>query len=242
MDNLPISNSRYKDRNYWDERYHHEETYEWFGAFSRFEHLLKEEIQTDETILVLGCGNSSLSYELFMSGYRSITNIDFSAICIEKMASKYATCSGMEWKVMDARALQFEDESFDVVLEKGTLDAMMVDVKDPWNVSQETTETIDQVLKEVSRILRKGGRFISITFAQPHFRKQLYAKRVYNWSIKHQTYGNDFHYYFYTMTKGENLSSDDQELENKCSQRTEPQATVYLQVTENEDYLNNIEY
>ncbi|XP_043558383.1 EEF1A lysine methyltransferase 4 isoform X2 [Chiloscyllium plagiosum] len=149
MDNLPISNSRYKDRNYWDERYHHEETYEWFGAFSRFEHLLKEEIQTDETILVLGCGNSSLSYEMFMSGYRSITNIDFSAICIEKMASKYATCSGMEWKVMDAKALQFEDESFDVVLEKGTLDAMMVDEKDPWNVSQETTETIDQVLKEI---------------------------------------------------------------------------------------------
>ncbi|XP_072330194.1 EEF1A lysine methyltransferase 4 isoform X1 [Scyliorhinus torazame] len=242
MDHLPSSNLRYKDQDYWDERYRHEETFEWFGAFSCFEHLLKEEIRSDETILILGCGNSSMSYDMFMSGYRSITNIDFSAICIEKMASKYASCPGMEWKVMDAKTLEFENESFDVVLEKGTLDAMMVDETDPWNVSQETKEIIDQILKEISRILRKGGRFISITFAQPHFRKQLYAKRDYKWSIKHQTYGTDFHYHFYTMTKGEILSSGDQELEDKCSQRAEPKATAYLQITENEDYLNNIEF
>ncbi|XP_041030877.1 EEF1A lysine methyltransferase 4 isoform X2 [Carcharodon carcharias] len=148
MDHSPSSHLRYKDRDYWDERYRHEETFEWFGAFSRFEHLLKEEIRGDEAILILGCGNSSMSYDMFMSGYRSITNIDFSATCIEKMASKYASCSGMEWKIMDAKALEFENESFDVVLEKGTLDAMMVDETDPWNVSQETKENIDQVLKE----------------------------------------------------------------------------------------------
>ncbi|XP_041030866.1 EEF1A lysine methyltransferase 4 isoform X1 [Carcharodon carcharias] len=242
MDHSPSSHLRYKDRDYWDERYRHEETFEWFGAFSRFEHLLKEEIRGDEAILILGCGNSSMSYDMFMSGYRSITNIDFSATCIEKMASKYASCSGMEWKIMDAKALEFENESFDVVLEKGTLDAMMVDETDPWNVSQETKENIDQVLKEISRILRKGGRFISITFAQPHFRKQLYAKRDYRWSIKHQTYGTDFHYHFYTMTKGENLSSGDQELEDKYLQRAEPKVTAYLQISEDEDYLNNIEF
>ncbi|XP_067851251.1 EEF1A lysine methyltransferase 4 [Heptranchias perlo] len=242
MDHLPSSNSQYKDQDYWDDRYRHEETFEWFGAFSHFEHLLKEEIQRDESILILGCGNSSLSYDMFMSGYRSITNIDFSAICIEKMATKYASCSGMEWKVMDAKALEFENESFNVVLEKGTIDAMMVDEKDPWNVSQETTEIIDQVLKEVSRILRKGGRFISITFAQPHFRKQLYARRDYRWSITHQIYESGFHYNFYTMTKGENLSSEDQELEDKRSQRAEPESVVYLQITENENYLNEIEF
>ncbi|XP_078420183.1 EEF1A lysine methyltransferase 4 isoform X2 [Cetorhinus maximus] len=148
MDHSPSSNLRYKDRDYWDERYRHEETFEWFGALPRFEHLLKEEIRGHEAILILGCGNSSMSYDMFMSGYRSITNIDFSATCIEKMASKYASCSGMEWKIMDAKALEFENESFDVVLEKGTLDAMMVDETDPWNVSQETKENIDQVLKE----------------------------------------------------------------------------------------------
>uniref|UniRef100_UPI00398E57E4 EEF1A lysine methyltransferase 4 n=1 Tax=Pristiophorus japonicus TaxID=55135 RepID=UPI00398E57E4 len=241
MDHLPNNNSQYKDQDYWDERYRHEETFEWLGPFSHFEHLLREEIRSNETILILGCGNSSMSYDMFMSGYRSITNIDFSPNCIEKMAIKYACCSGMEWKVMDAKALEFENESFDVVLEKGTLDAMMVDEKNPWNVSQETAEIIDQVSKEISRVLRKGGRFISITFAQPHFRKQLYAKREYRWSIKHQTYGSDFHYHFYTMTKGENLSSGDQELEDKRSQRAEPQSTVYLQITENEDYLNKIE-
>jgi hypothetical protein len=44
----------------------------------------------------------------------------------------------MTWKVMDILNMTYEPETFDVVLEKGSLDALMVHERDPWNISTET--------------------------------------------------------------------------------------------------------
>ena len=56
------------------------------------------------------------------------------------------------------------------------------------------------------------GLFISVTFAQPHFRKPIYAKTKYNWSIEYHTFGETFHFFFYLMTKGKQLSKADEHL------------------------------
>lgn len=66
------------------------------------------------------------------------------------MQHRYAHCPSLRWVLMDARALAFEDGSFDVVLEKGTLDSMVVEESDPWRVSPEARVLLDQVLTEVS--------------------------------------------------------------------------------------------
>lgn len=50
---------------------------------------------------------------------------------------------------MDARRLAFPDSSFDVVMEKGTLDAMLVEERDPWNISDASVQLLHEVLKEV---------------------------------------------------------------------------------------------
>ena len=96
-----------------------------------------------------GCGNSSMSGEMYDAGYRRITNIDYSSVCVDAMAARHAHCPGMTWRQMDARQLDFPDASFDIVLEKATLDAMLVEEKDPWKVSPQTAGLIHQVLKEV---------------------------------------------------------------------------------------------
>ncbi|XP_043926807.1 EEF1A lysine methyltransferase 4 [Protopterus annectens] len=155
MEELPDSNSHYREQEYWDQRYSgsSDSSFEWFGPYAAFSHLLEGpegRVQKWERILVLGCGNSAMSYDMFHGGYRFITNIDYSSVCIENMRSKYSECTSMEWKMMDARSLEFMNESFDVVIEKGTLDALMVDEKDPWNVSPEGAKVLDQVLTEVS--------------------------------------------------------------------------------------------
>ena len=54
MDHLPENNSRYKDVDYWDERYRVEQSFDWFGDFSKFRHLLEKLIHKDDSILVLG--------------------------------------------------------------------------------------------------------------------------------------------------------------------------------------------
>ncbi|KAJ1087451.1 hypothetical protein NDU88_000622 [Pleurodeles waltl] len=243
MQGLPGSNALYSSVGFWDGRYRADgPPRDWFGGLSSFGGLLEEQLRREDRLLVLGCGDSSLSYDLFQKGYTSITNIDYSPVCIEAMSRRHAHCHGMVWTIMDARALAFPNESFDVVLEKGTLDAMMVEERDPWNVSPQTAALLDQVLKEVSRVLRPGGRFISITFAQPHFRKRHYAQPGYSWSISCSTYGTDFHFFFYIMRKGEELSAEDLELGQKLWQpNIVPPPSGMLEAEANEDYLNAIE-
>lgn len=59
----------------------------------------------------------------------------------------------------------------------------------------------------MSRVLKNDGCFISITFAQPHFRGPLYIKSNYKWSYDKWELGDNFHYYFYVMMKGQPSSN-----------------------------------
>lgn len=96
-----------------------------------------------------GCGNSSMSGDMYSAGYHTIANIDYSSVCIRTMSARYSHCPGMTWHQMDVRQLSFPDSSFDVILEKATLDAIMVNEKTPWEVSSQTACSIHQALTEV---------------------------------------------------------------------------------------------
>lgn len=96
-----------------------------------------------------GCGNSALSHDLHELGYTDVTSIDFSPACIAAMRARYARCPGLRWAVMDIRTLAFPDAAFDVVLEKGTLDVLMVEETDPWDVSPQAVAAMHRVLAEV---------------------------------------------------------------------------------------------
>lgn len=98
-----------------------------------------------------GCGNSALSYELFLGGFPDVTSVDYSSVVVAAMQTRYAHVPRLRWKTMDARALGFPDGSFEVVLEKGTLDALLAGERDPWTVSSEGVHTVDQVLSEVRK-------------------------------------------------------------------------------------------
>ena len=53
-------------------------------------------------------------------------------------------------------------------------------------------------------MLKVGGRFISVTFSQPHFRGPLlYQPEKFAWTLKHWSFGEFFHYYFFAATKKE---------------------------------------
>ncbi|KAA8587317.1 hypothetical protein FQN60_016179 [Etheostoma spectabile] len=97
-----------------------------------------------------GCGNSSLSGDMYSAGYHSITNIDYSSVCISAMRARYNECPPMTWHEMDVRQLSFPNASFDVILEKATLDAIMVEEKTPWEVSPHTAGIIHQALSELT--------------------------------------------------------------------------------------------
>jgi len=205
---LPQSNSAYGQKQYWDTRYETEEYFEWFAGYEPYKDILRKNIKTTDKILTLGCGNSKLSEDMYHDGFTQITNTDYSEIVIENMRNKTSNLKKMTWEVKDIYDLDYDDECYDVILEKGTLDALLVDEKDPWRMSRPSLEGMQKILSSVSRILKPGGRFISITFAQPHFRVPIYAVTDYKWDARWDTFGETFHYFIYTMTKGLPLSAD----------------------------------
>lgn len=87
-----------------------------------------------------------------------MTSVDYSSVVVAVMQARYAHVPTLRWETMDVRALDFPSGSFDVVLEKGMLDALLAGERDPWNVSSEGVHTVDQVLSEVREATRRADR------------------------------------------------------------------------------------
>ena len=58
------------------------------------------------------------------------------------------------------------------------------------------------------RVLRPAGVFISVTFAQPHFRKPFLLSKQFDWNMSISTFGESFHYFVYVMRKGQRTDED----------------------------------
>ena len=56
---------------------------------------------------------------------------------------------------MDMLDLAFDSGSFDVVLDKGSMDALMVDQGDVWNPKQEVISRVEKAIGEVSFLIIK---------------------------------------------------------------------------------------
>lgn len=201
------NNEQYASVDYWNERYTNEAEYDWLGDYNVFKELIHRHVSKSERILMVGCGNSQLSEQMFKDGYEKIVSTDISEVCIANQKKGFPH---LTWQVADLMNLKdFSDESFDVVIEKATLDALLVGEKSPWHSSDDAQKTIDSCLSEISRVIKsKNGRFLSLTFAQPHFRTPFYSKPKYSWGVEYETFGTGFHYFCYVMTKGRSELQD----------------------------------
>ncbi|KAG8932719.1 hypothetical protein FRC02_000683 [Tulasnella sp. 418] len=203
MELIASKNEEYSTQEYWDSRYGSEAddaTFDWFKDYSDIRPLIRELLPQKDgiRILMVGCGNSSLSEEMWQDGYKNITNIDYSTVVIEKMEKKYEDRPGMEWLVMDARDLRFNQDSFDVVIDKGTMDAMLAVKGDVWNPPEEAVQNCMKEVDEAIRVLKRPhGVFLYLTFGQPHFRKR-YLQRDRT-SLEIRKLGDSFHYFLYVL-------------------------------------------
>ncbi|GEM11472.1 endothelin-converting enzyme, metalloendopeptidase [Rhodotorula toruloides] len=224
-DLLPEKNAEYGTQKYWDERYSREAddaSFDWCKSYRDIRHLVHRFIpRKDARIVMLGCGNSTLSRDMYDDGYKNITNVDYSTVVIEKMRRINEGCEGMTWTVGDVRSLPFEDRSVDVCFDKATLDAMLTSEKDPWNPPPEAVAAVRGEIDEVIRVLKPSGTFLYLfvpvpsllvftvgalmngfedsTFGQPHFRKPLLRRE--GWTVEYEEVGDGFAYYWFWMRR-----------------------------------------
>ncbi|KAF9508164.1 hypothetical protein BS47DRAFT_1303165 [Hydnum rufescens UP504] len=202
MDLVADRNELYGTSEYWDARYKSEgpnASFDWFKTYAQIRDILLDVIPSRSSkILILGCGNSSLSEDMYLDGFEDITNVDYSSVVISAMMKRHHD-KKMKWLEMDVRDLQFEDHSFDVVIDKGTMDSMMTAKGSVWDPPP---QVVADCTKEVDEITRSFfgltcGVFIYITFGQPHFRRRYLSRE--GWDLEIRELGETFHYYSYIM-------------------------------------------
>ncbi|KAF7308262.1 Methyltransf-25 domain-containing protein [Mycena chlorophos] len=194
---LPATNDQ-------DERYAQETasdaSFDWFKSYADLAPLIRDLIpDKNAKVLMLGCGNSTLSQDMYDDGYKNIVNVDYSRVVIEQMRTRHAeTRPEMEWLEMDVRNLDFADASFDVAIDKGTMDAMMTAKGDVWDPPQQVIDDCSAEVAETIRVLKKSsGIFIYLTFGQPHFRRRYLQPP--NTRLEIKELGEAFHYYLYVV-------------------------------------------
>jgi len=170
----------YGKREYWDERYTKDpEPFDWYQRYSGLKEHLGHYINKGDNILQAGCGNSRLSEDMCEDGYQNITNIDISKVVIDAMVDKNRDKNAMTWQQMNVTALEFPDESFDAIVDKGTLDSILC--------GEGSTANIAKYCTEASRVLKPKGVFFIVSYGIPENRLQYLQNEDYSWKVDHFT-------------------------------------------------------
>ncbi|KAH7820516.1 putative Methyltransferase-like protein 13 C (METTL13C) [Monocercomonoides exilis] len=172
------SGARYGEADYWDKRYSEATTsFDWyFNYHSVVTDLLAKYDRKDIKILNIGCGNSTFAEFLVRDGYKDVTNVDISPVVIKKMEEQYhEMLPTVKWITMDTRQLSFESESFDVVFDKGTLDAILCGSNSFVNAKKMNSE--------VSRVLKPGGTYLVMTYGDPESRILHFEDPAFDWIV-----------------------------------------------------------
>mmetsp|Transcript_122919 Transcript_122919/g.342523 ORF Transcript_122919/g.342523 Transcript_122919/m.342523 type:complete len:250 (-) Transcript_122919:114-863(-) len=108
-------------------------------------------------LLHVGCGTSEVTESLWRSGFSDVTHLDLSADLIQQLSARLSF-TNHTFAVGDLTGLTFADGVFDVVLDKGALDA--VSCKDP--------TLVRAAARHVARVLRpRSGLYIMVSRFDP---------------------------------------------------------------------------
>lgn len=121
MNLLPKHGTDFAKKDYWKEFFDkRKDPFEWYGTYFELAYVLNRYVKQQDEILMVGCGNSELSDELYShNGCKLITNIDISDNVIGRMKKK-AEENGrsMIYEVGDVTDMKYSDGSFNCVIGK----------------------------------------------------------------------------------------------------------------------------
>lgn len=188
----------YANPRYWDDYYNKtsvEERFDWYGSWDTsiqemsfapkggteqvtaraIGDILRPYLTPESQIMMLGCGNSNMSEQMYSAGFENIVNVDISEKLLASLRERLgASMPRMRWVYENASALSFEPGTFDVTIDKGTFDAI-----------EQNKPLLQSAVAEAHRTLRPGGFFLSVTFNRPEVRVEQQMREAVNWGSCH---------------------------------------------------------
>jgi len=154
--------------------------YDWYQDWNGIKNIMEKYSKNSpqNMILNLGCGNSDIGEKMWKDHLGNIVNIDYSESVINYMKERFValysnnedTClppmSNICYLTMDATKMAFEDEKFDIIFDKGTLDAILNKIN---------------LLHECYRVLKKGGYYFIVSHSEPSERDSILGE--FSWKI-----------------------------------------------------------
>eukprot|EP00940_MAST-03C_sp_MAST-3C-sp2_P001083 g1083.t1 len=147
-----------RDEEFWEGYYRDEDAkgkspYDWFFDFEDVdkETWLKVLGEKKRGILHVGAGHSALPQQIFKAGWTNSVATDSSQTIVDSQKKRFPS---VKYVCVDCRDMRkcFEDASFDVVVDKACLDALLC--------YEKSEHAVERMLDEAHRVLREGGTLV----------------------------------------------------------------------------------
>jgi SAM-dependent methyltransferase len=179
------SNARsvFGTKEYWDDLYNGRgdfsaEEYSWYYGWDQIKKHVTPHLQMADKMLLPGIGNDPIALHLLQAGYKNLVAQDYSRAALERQKSllsysKEELADQIVLVQSDVRRLPVEwNNQFDVILEKGLLDAVYLS----------GDGNIELAVDSLARTLKDGGIFVSISGVVPdELRRELFLRDSWTW-------------------------------------------------------------
>ena len=184
QDLLPSTAGQFSKQSYWEHFFGKRgaAAFEWYGEWNDLHEHVEPHLGASSRVLVIGCGNSDFSEQMWANGYRHLLSIDYSGTVIKQMKAKSLARhggvqpEGLRYEEMDLHDIKAADGAFDVIMDKACLDALVTDPS--LAVFRDVSSMIDETLRVLTS---DGGKYICVTLAQTHVLKFLLTKFAVGW-------------------------------------------------------------
>lgn len=161
-----MEGSDYASKSYWDQRYAEGKIeHEWYYSYELLEPIVQDcrKWESSDRVLEVGCGDKPLIQGFLGLGLapENLAGIDYAKSVIDLLkaqqeADKYPKLIQLE--DMDGCNMRYDDESFDFICEKGTMDAILSD-KQPRRGVRNSVKLISEII----RVMKANGTFLLVS-------------------------------------------------------------------------------
>jgi len=116
-----------------------------------------------------------MTEDMYDDGFTSIANIDISKVVVEQMKERHKDKPTLTWQVMNACHLDFPDETFDAIVDKGTMDSVLC--------GEGSTGNVGKMLSECVRVLKPNGVLFMISYGVPDNRLGYLESEEFPWKV-----------------------------------------------------------